>query len=155
MEGRGDGGVAVAAVNNNQTNVSIGVGREVGEEMRLGRIVGGGGLLTTKKKQKRIRRGIKPPLTDTTTNQRLPPPTDLPPPPLLRCCGHRGLLCGRGHHRGRRRDCCHLGSKHSLVVLAWLGGLGATRLARHGSVKPKKILVVWSCRVHPTIFLAG
>ena len=38
--------------NNNQTKVGIGVGREAGEETRLGQIVGGGGLSTTKKKQK-------------------------------------------------------------------------------------------------------
>jgi hypothetical protein len=42
-----------------------------------------------------------------------------------------------------------------LVGLAWLGGLGAARLARHGSVKPKKILVVWSCGMRPKNFSAG
>mgnify|MGYP006184247321 FL=1 len=67
-----------------------------------------------------------------------------------------------------------MGSEHSLVGLAWLGGLGtawlarrgtaglarlgwlgAARLARRGSVKPKKILVVWSCGVRPRMFSAG
>jgi len=38
--------------NNNQTKVGVGIEREVGDETRLGRIVGGGGLSTTKKKQK-------------------------------------------------------------------------------------------------------
>jgi hypothetical protein len=35
--------------NNNQTKVGVGVGRGLGEETRLGRIVGGSGLSTTKK----------------------------------------------------------------------------------------------------------
>jgi hypothetical protein len=38
--------------NNNQTKVGVGIGRGVGEETGLGRIVWGGGLSTTKKKQK-------------------------------------------------------------------------------------------------------
>ncbi len=43
-------------------------------------------------------------------------------------------------------------ARHGWLGAALRGGLGT---AWHGSVKPKKNLVVWSCGVRPMMFWAG